>query len=745
MSKYHSDQPIQEVNSDEFNRGVFVNDFIEILANFEGTENYIVGLFAKWGLGKTSVVNLILEKLNSENSFCTVYVSAWAFGGDYEKILRDILEQIYQKIENKSTKTKRGRFGKCLSKIAKAELPFELDTELDLNGGGRAETKISSGKIANTARYIGEILSSTDNITKARKRVEKSIEKSRKKVIVFIDDLDRLEGRRIMEILRIINTIADYGGMTYVLPFDKRYVCSAIKECLPDGQSGDEFIEKIIQVPINLPALTQEKINKVMFNKLNLLLSEYHIFVSSEEISRFQKLYFGGVDRYLTSPRDINKLINVLKFKLPSANGEINIIDTIILEIVRVFDELLYEIIKKNRELMIKQVNTFSQQYLMDSDNKSRKDDADKMLSSLNELQKQTIRGLFPAIDTLYTSMSWLNSEELRRNQRLAAENYFDLYFASLDEEDGISDKKIIQLLQLSDKPKKLREALVRLVNQNNFDIAIKTMIDRIELVENKLEFCKALLDLVEVFPSKHTISNFMLSPIDTIIFRIDDILKDSDTKLDDYISLLDYNYEASRVDTIPLLIREVVIYSQKGNNRKEIDLTKDEVEFYKKHALEVIRGLAEQDKIPLNTSDDYAFIYSYWVEFGNKTESFEYVKRHIKMGDQAVDFISQFLGKGTELGKNDYHRTDFNESTYKRIDECVNPEYIYNILIHDEKYKALCNSKKEELISIEDSTDEKNGWKSEFSKVGNEHTDEFRLVVARRFMYFYENAVQDR
>ena len=454
MSKYHSDQPIQEVNSDEFNRGVFVNDFIEILANFEGTENYIVGLFAKWGLGKTSVVNLILEKLNSENSFCTVYVSAWAFGGDYEKILRDILEQIYQKIENKSIKTKRGRFGKFLSKAAKADFPFELDAELDLNGGGRAETKISSGKIGNTAGYIGEILSSSDNITKARKRVEKSINESGKKVIVFIDDLDRLDGRHIMEIFRTINTIADYGGMTYVLPFDKRYVCSAIKECLPDGQSGDEFIEKIIQVPINLPALTQEKINKVMFNKLNLLLSEYHIFVSSEEISRFQKLYFGGVDRYLTSPRDINKLINVLKFKLPSANGEINIIDTIILEIVRVFDELLYEIIKKNRELMIKQVNTFYQKYLMDSDNKSRKDDADKMLSSLNELQKQTIRGLFPAIDTLYTNMSWLNSEELRRNQRLAAENYFDLYFASLDEEDGISDKKIIQLLQLSDNRK---------------------------------------------------------------------------------------------------------------------------------------------------------------------------------------------------------------------------------------------------------------------------------------------------
>ena len=320
-----------------------------------------------------------------------------------------------------------------------------------------------------------------------------------------------MEGKQIIAILRAINTVADYGGVTYVLPFDKRYVCSAIEECLPKGQSGDDFIEKIIQVPINLPALTQEKIDKVMLGKLDQLFSEFQIRIAQEEIERFQKLYYRGANKYLGSPRDINKLINVLRFKLPIANGDVNIVDTIILEIIRVFDEPLYEKIRLNRDMLVKQVHNFSQNYLMNQDKEKQKRDADSLLSDLDETQHQIIQNLFPIIEGLYTNMVWSDADSLRRLQRISSENYFDLYFASLDEEDGISDKKIIKLLQLSYDPQALRNKMIRLVNQNNFGIAIKTMIDRIDLIENKVEFCKALLDLVETFPDKYSKPNSAL------------------------------------------------------------------------------------------------------------------------------------------------------------------------------------------------------------------------------------------
>lgn len=741
MSKYHSDQPINKNNNDEFNRGSFVGDFIKILSNLEDDENYIIGLFAKWGLGKTSTVNLILDKLESDKEFCAVYVSAWALGGDYEKILWDILDQVYRKIENKNVKTGRVKFGRLLSKVAEAEYPIEIDGEFDFNENGKNETNITSGKITKTMGYIGKMLISSDTITKARKRIENDIKG--KKVVVFIDDLDRLGGKQIMEILRSINTVADYGGMTYVLPFDKRYVCSAVEECLPKGRSGDEFIEKVIQVPINLPALTQSKIDKVMTSKLSVLFSEYHVSVSQEEITRFQQLYYNGVNKYLSSPRDINKLINVLRFKIPITYGEINIIDTIILEIIRVFDEPLYELIKENRALLVKQDHSFSQDYFMDKDNKKRKGDAEKIFSGLEESQLQIIQKLFPAIDVLYSNMIWEDVESLRRLQRIASENYFDLFFASLDEEEGISDKKILQLLKFSGEPQKLRNILFRLVNQNNFDIALRTMTDKIDIVEDRLELCKALLDLVESFPAKYYQYGFRLSSFDILIIRIDEILKASSKKLTDYISLLDYNYENNRFDTIPFLIREVVHYSKSGKNRREIELTEEEVTVYKEHALEIIRKVAEKNKIPIDTIGDDALIYHYWTEFGDTAECSFYIKKRVKMASQVVDFISQFLNKNNEFGKNDLHRTDLDEATYMKISTYIEPDYFYDFLVRDKIYKNLQNSKYDDLVSFENQN-EANGKLSDLSKVGNEHTDKFRLVVAQRFMYFYENMASD-
>lgn len=738
MSKYHSDQPIYENSNDQFNRGTFVDDFTHILSNFENNENYIIGLFAKWGYGKTSTVNLILEKLKAKKEFCAIYVSTWALGGDSDKIIWDILEQTSLKLTNKSIKTKTSKTGEILNKVSKAELPFGLETEFDLFGSEQNETIIKSGKIMGTVGFVSQLLTSSDNIAKARKRIEKSI--NGEKVVVFLDDLDRLDGKQILEILRAINTVADYGGMTYVLPFDKRYVCSAIEETLPKGRSGDEFIEKIIQVPLNLPLLTQKKIDQVFLGKLEQILSEFNIFMNQEEIDRFQKLYFFGANNYITSPRDINKLINALKFRIPIAINEVNITDTIITEIIRVFDEPLYDLIKTNREILVKQTNNLSQRYLMDQDNKQRKSDADKIISELNELQIEMLQNLFPIIDTLYSNYGLIDANTLRKEQRIASEYYFDLYFSSLDEELGISNRKIIDMLQLSKYPEKLRKKMKHLINHNNFDIAVKYIMDRAESINNKLEFCKAMLDLIEDFPRKYESSGFSLSIFNITIFNIDILLKDSHTKLDDYISLLYYTYDKNRIDSIPLLIREIVLYANKRNKGIEIDLTEEEVKLYKEHALTIIRKLAKHNKIPINTINHETLIYHYWADFGDKSECSDYITKHTKTAEQVIDFLSQFIEKWSESGKNIYHRGDFKESTYKEISRYIDPSYFYNLLISNETYKILTNVKQDDLISFEDPYDSKYGRKSNFTKVGNEHTDEFRNIVARRFMYFYEN-----
>lgn len=577
MSKYTSDQPITEPTNDEFNRAVFATDFIKIISNFKDTESYVIGLYGKWGSGKTSTINLILKQLASKNDIYSISINAWALGGDHEIILWDILNQISTKLTDKKAKTKRARFGHLLKKVSKAELPFDLSSEIPLDSSTKNNMNSSSGKILNTVSYLGQILSSSDNISLARNRIESYIKN--KKIIVFIDDLDRLPGKQIINILRSINTIADYGGISYVLPIDIQYVSSAVEEQLPFGQSGSEFIEKVIQLPIDLPTLTQEKIDHVLFDKINILLIEHKITLSEDEIQRFQRLYF-ELNKYIKSPRDINKIINVLRFRMPISNTEINIVDLIILEIIRLFDKRFYEIIKTHRDLLINHIHIPSVKYRLDSHNKKRTIDADKL--DINSDQKEILQQLFPAFDALYTNTNFSNKDTLRKLKRIADENYFDLFFASLDSEINVSNKQILEIVQLSDTPDKLNKALFSTINTNNFDFALRLIIDNISLVKDTLTLSTNLLDLVDTFQTKYDSPGLQLSPFSTLLLRINDILRGSNTKLADYITLLDHNYHKKRIETLPLLIREVDVYSEKKDSKYHINLTEDELAEYK-------------------------------------------------------------------------------------------------------------------------------------------------------------------
>lgn len=244
MDSYYSNKPINRTEDDLYNRASFAKDVVQMLSSLKNNENYVVGIYAEWGFGKTSAINLISEKLNDNKEFISVNIDAWSLGGQSEKILWQILKEVYEKLTGKTIEKKIGKLGKWLRNLSAAKLPFDIDHELDMNHGGRKETKISSGKILNSMSFIGNLMESSNNIASAKNKIDKAIQASSKKVVVFIDNIDRLDKSQIVEVFRLLSTIADYAGITYILPFDKDYVCSAIEEKLPLNQSGSEYIRK---------------------------------------------------------------------------------------------------------------------------------------------------------------------------------------------------------------------------------------------------------------------------------------------------------------------------------------------------------------------------------------------------------------------------------------------------------------------------------------------------------------------
>jgi hypothetical protein len=68
-----------------------------------------------------------------------------------------------------------------------------------------------------------------------------------RRIVVFIDDLDRLEPTEIAEVLRLVRAVADFPNVIYVLSYDSNAVTSALEAVL-EIEDGTEYLEKFIQV-----------------------------------------------------------------------------------------------------------------------------------------------------------------------------------------------------------------------------------------------------------------------------------------------------------------------------------------------------------------------------------------------------------------------------------------------------------------------------------------------------------------
>ncbi|HMS93242.1 MAG TPA: P-loop NTPase fold protein [Candidatus Saccharibacteria bacterium] len=734
---YHSDRPIETPNEDQFGRLSFARNVIKIISSFGIDENFVIGLYAKWGMGKTSTINLIQSELDSSKNLEGIYVNAWTLGGSTEKILWDILEKISYATTGTTTQSRLKKLGKSLDKLSKAELPFGIETDVDIIGEGHNETKLSSGKIANTIGYVGRILASGDAIKHAKEKVEGSIKAKGIKMVVFIDDIDRLSKDQIADIFRLISNIANYEGVTFVLAFDKEYVSAALEDQLPKRQKGDDYIEKIVQVPLHLPAIHRAVLDDVFTKKLQSVLAATDITIDEQEIGRFQSLYFSSkLNSYINSPRAINKMMNVLHSVLPINHHEANTVDSIAIEIIRVFDEEFYQKIRDNKELLIAE-RSDSSYSRADDKNSERIQRITKIFGTDNEQRLIIIKDLFPQVQSLMHSFGGEDGSDLRQAQRIASNNYFDIFFSNFDESYGVSDKRILDILSHAQDKDDIDRGL-SIINEKNFMAAMQTINDNHDKTANRLDFAKSLLDIASRLPDKT--SALSLSPLDKVLFTIDDIFRKSETKLAYYIDLLRYNFELDRIESLPDLIRQVVLYSQEERSRGEPILNESDLATYKEAALDIIHKVAAADKMPLNATDGHAYIYSYWADFGTKSEVESYLKKHLKSADNVIDFISQFLGRWSSLTANSgYYRSDLNEATYKMIGQYIDQKYFYDIIVKNKEYSALKNIAANSVKYLDRHRSGYDDSMVELSRVGNEHTAKFREVIAGQFIYLHE------
>ncbi|MBE7550465.1 MAG: hypothetical protein HS126_05245 [Anaerolineales bacterium] len=271
----------------------------EALANIIIDENtdtpLTIGVFGEWGVGKTSFLKMIEERIPSEK-YSTVWFDPWRYD-EKQVIQAALIQTILAKIDQ--TTTDEGFRRQIIELSAKfLALIAAKVTEVATSG------LVKPIELFNEAKQIikpgFEEIRSWNEIDRTFERVVNIHVGKEGRLIIFIDDLDRCMPENAIQVLEAIKLFLAQKNCVFVLGVDKQGIENAISLRYRDNpqMSGVRYLEKIIQIPFFLPQPDPDNI-KVFTQS----------FLGETTVYQTQRVISAGA---VNNPRRIKRFINTL-------------------------------------------------------------------------------------------------------------------------------------------------------------------------------------------------------------------------------------------------------------------------------------------------------------------------------------------------------------------------------------------------------------------------------------------------
>ena len=300
----------------------------------------------------------------------------------------------------------------------------------------------------------------------------------KKPLLVVIDDIDRLTTEEIREVLQLIKANADFPNVIYLLLCERSIVSAALDAI--SGDRGSEFLEKIVQVGYNVPHVTSEAIQKVLFQGLNECLSFPGVAARWDK-NRWYELYSGSLASYFKNLRHVYRFLASFAFHVQQFQRgegfEVNPIDLIALETLRVFETAVYEQLPGAKQLLTED----DRKHVLDGIERNDIESAiTQILKPLPENRRKMVQGvlqlLFPLIATRHEGYSDTSRQSLLRGARVCHPDLFDKYFTLVIAEDDLSQTELDRLVGLAKNRQQFVGECQRLVRRGLLKIAFERL-----------------------------------------------------------------------------------------------------------------------------------------------------------------------------------------------------------------------------------------------------------------------------
>ena len=328
QSTFSSDNPLIDPANDLLGYVPFSKLLAQSISRICPKQGIVVSINGPWGSGKSTILNFVLYYLEHEfadQPIIPIHFNPWWFSGR-EDLTRLLIGQIRARLGDKD-------YGELKGKLADF-------TEL--------VTRIPGVPGKDIGEIIADKLRGEPDLVSLKNRIDELLRSSDNRILVIIDDIDRLAPDEICDLFRTIKATGNFPNVIYLLAFDIGMVVKSLEQTfIPDANS---YLEKIVQVPFALPLPDKAALRKLLFARLS------EITAGTDEANfdavYWANAYYSGIDHFIVTPRDVVRLINVLRATYPSVKDEVNPVDFISIEAIRVFMPKLYDEIRSNQDLL---------------------------------------------------------------------------------------------------------------------------------------------------------------------------------------------------------------------------------------------------------------------------------------------------------------------------------------------------------------------------------------------------------
>ncbi|MBN8675408.1 MAG: AAA family ATPase [Chitinophagales bacterium] len=459
---------IPDVVDDLLGRNNIATEIVNGLVSYskKNKDGLTISITGEWGSGKSTLVDYIRKQIEEKEGerFKIVLFNPWLFYKD-ESIKEAFL--IHLALSLKDLETRTTQVSEKLNDFIKAFRWLKY-----LSG--------TAGKIQEGLENLSEQLGKKNNIFEIRNEIEEILKKNKKKIIVLIDDVDRLSADQIAELFQTITLVTNFSNIIYLVAFDRQIVIDAIGKNF--NGKGQEYLEKVIQVDYEIPSIQDKKLEDLFYSNIQELGKENKL--TFDEYALKSLWGYHGLKDYFKSIRDFKRFFNGLSFRLPSIAGDINPVDFLTIEAIRIFDYpsytkfyTYYKINARKRELPEAGLNT-------------------EQFELLSPASSEIIKAL--------ASNSSLHPYRKESNmKRLLDPEYFDRYFNLLRNDSDISEKELQEIIT---RPTLRKRILQEALQYNRIENLINRLKDRsLHKIYKNYDY-DLIRDIIEFFNANSSI-----------------------------------------------------------------------------------------------------------------------------------------------------------------------------------------------------------------------------------------------